>query len=295
MIYFMIRTCVAMCILSFLVFLNCTGPAGAPGLAGPAGAPGSRGLQGPAGLREKYWGSKIVKGNKGPCGGYWRDERIDKVEKLILRGSYLDFKGEYCVKSQVFALKEDRFNEEIPFEHNEQLKREFGKEWEKTPIYVGLDYNETYVTKLRDIVKNLLESDGEDNERAAFNLLKVLKVIGESVQSFISSIDNNKCLMLLLSEEQLNKLSLLVEKVLFLRSNLVISIQEILDEAAGFDKKDIVKIKDKLKPIIDKDGLINRKVFIRKRDESIKVILNNIENMMFGPRLQLQFNYKGKF
>ncbi|AHH14535.1 collagen-like triple helix repeat-containing protein [Borrelia hermsii] len=295
MIHFMIRTCAVMYILSFLVFLNCTGPAGAPGSAGPAGAPGSRGLQGPAGLRERYWGSKIVKGNKGPCGGYWRDERIDKVEKLILHGSYLDFKSEFWVKNQAFALKEARFNKEIPFEHNEQLKKEFGKEWEKTSIYVGLDYNEIYVIKLRDIVKNLLEADGKDNERAVFNLLKVLKISGESVQSFISSIDNNKCLMLLLSEDQLNNLSLLVEKVLFLRSNLIISIQVILDEAAGFDKKDIVKIKDKLKPIIDKDGLINRKVFMRNKDESIKVILNKIENMMFKPRLQLQFGYNGKF
>ncbi|AHH13025.1 hypothetical protein BHO_0025800 (plasmid) [Borrelia hermsii YBT] len=269
MIYFMTIMCMVMCISSFLGFLNCTGPAGARGPAGPAGASGPPGSRGP-------------RGERGLCGGQLSDKQFYKIE-LLLNGSHFNLISAYWANKREFELKEAKFNKDIPFEYNEKFKKEFEGDLKKTDIYASLDHNEMYVMQLKYIIDTLLEVGGDDNDdniESAFNLLKVLKLSGGLVRSVIIAVDNNACGLLLLTEGDVNKLSLLISNMLFVRGDLIRHIQAVLDEAAGFDKKDIVKIKGKLKLITAKGGRIHNKIAKKSGNKSLQSLCDSINRII---------------
>ncbi|WP_172792910.1 collagen-like triple helix repeat-containing protein [Borrelia hermsii] len=255
-----------MCISSFLGFLNCTGPAGARGPAGPSGASGPPGSRGP-------------RGERGLCGGQLSDKQFYKIE-LLLNGSHFNLISAYWANKREFELQEAKFNKDIPFEYNEKFKKEFEGDLKKTDIYASLDHNEMYVMKLKYIIDTLLEVGGDDNIESAFNLLKVLKLSGGLVRSVIIAVDNNACGLLLLTEGDVNKLSLLISNMLFVRGDLIGHIQAVLDEAAGFDKKDIVKIKGKLKLITAKGGRIHNKIAKKSGNKSLQSLCDSINRII---------------
>ncbi|AHH03966.1 hypothetical protein BHY_1015 (plasmid) [Borrelia nietonii YOR] len=269
MIYFMTRMCMVMCISSFLGFLNCTGPSGAPGPAGPSGVSGPPGSRGPSGER-------------GLCGGQLSDKQFYKIE-LLLNGSHFNLISAYWANKREFELKEAKFNRDIPFEYNENFKKEFDGNLKKADVYASLDHNEMYVMRLKYIIDNLLKAGGDDNDdniETALNLLKVLRLSGELVRSVIIAVDNNACGLLLLAEEDVNKLGLLISNVLFVRGYLIKHIQEVLDETMSIDVNDIRKIKGKLKLITAKGGRIHNKIAKKSGNKSLQSLCDSINSII---------------
>ncbi|AHH11149.1 hypothetical protein bcCo53_001145 (plasmid) [Borrelia coriaceae] len=184
----------------------------------------------------------------------------------LLKIKYKNFKGSYFANKPIF----DPQKVKIPFNHvhnNVPTFPDFNDEV-KDHLYAGIGYDQDYASKLENIVGKLLNAVDNAGEylAAAKALCDVLSNVGQYFYDVISKIgpgdildrDNLDKIVASKDEYDLVELVALLDRMLFLRYNVIDKIGDILvlaDKAQG-----IANIKDCLLPIIDNNANLYRSI-----------------------------------